>query len=249
MRVAICDDEADELKRILFLIEDYQRTHPACQLQVSPFHSGAELLLAAERQSLFDLYLLDVLMPGMTGIELANRLHLLQRRPRIVFLTTSREYAIDAFRVRARQYLLKPLQREPFFSTLDEVLPVPVEAAEAAFTILAAQNIDLTLPISSILYAECVAHTVHYHLTDGSTVDSRTLRLPFSKTVAPLLATGKFLLIHRSFAVNLEQVQRVTENTVRLKDGTELAVARLRQREIRSAYIDYLSRSERAEVP
>lgn len=243
MRVAVCDDELSELQHILSLVEEYQGIRPACQLQVSLFHSGDELLRVLERQPPFDLYLLDVLMPGMTGIELANRLLAVQRKPLIAFLTTSSEYAVDAFRVRARQYLLKPLEREPFFSMLDEMLPAADSSGEAAFTILAAQNMDLTLPASTILYAECAAHTVRYHLVDGSVVNSRTLRIPFSETVAPLLATGTFLLIHRSFAVNLEQVQRVTERSVRLKDGTELAVARLRQREIRSAYIDYLARS------
>lgn len=243
MDVAICDNEASELRRIASLVEDYRVEHPARQLKASLFQGGNELLSALEKRPPFDLYLLDVLMPGMTGIELADRLLVLQRKPRVVFLTTSSEYAVDAFRVHARQYLLKPLHREFFFSVLDEVLPTPAPGSEAAFTIPAAQNMDLTLPVSSITYAECAAHIVRYHLTDGTTVDSRTLRIPFSEAVEPLLSTGKFLLIHRSFLVNLEQVQRVTESSVRLKNGAELAVARLRQREIRSAYIDYLSRT------
>lgn len=243
MHVAICDDESEELRRITSLVEEYRLSHPDRPIHTTTFRSGSALLTALEREKTgFDLYLLDVIMPDMTGIQLADRIHARQRKADIVFLTTSREYALEAFRVRARHYLLKPLERTVFFAMLDELTLSPA-SAETAFTIPAAQNLDLTLPASSIAYAECVAHTVRYHLVDGSTVESRTLRIPFSETVAPLLETGRFLTIHRSFTVNLEQVQRVTERAVFLKVGTELPIARLRQREIRTAYIDFLSQT------
>lgn len=244
MRIALCDARSDEAKKIVALLKAYQKAHPQYTLLITIFSSCAELLSAAESQGPYDLYLLDVLMPDMTGIDLAEQLTRQYKRPRIIFLTASADYALDAFRVRAHNYLLKPVEPASFFTALDEILPACEGNRAAAVTIPTVQNVDLTLPVAAIAYAECVAHTVHYHLTDGRRLESRTLRVPFSQTVAPLLDSGKFVVIHRSFVVNLEQVQHVTNSSVRMSDGAELTVARLRQRDIRVAYIDYLSHAK-----
>ena len=74
MKIAVCDDRPEHLKKIRELLEKYQQTRPGLESQAEYFLSGAELLDQAEERGGYDLYLLDILMPGENGISVGKRL-------------------------------------------------------------------------------------------------------------------------------------------------------------------------------
>lgn len=119
-KIAVCDDEPRYLHDIKRLLDEYSAAH-GIELVATAFSLPFELLEHIESGAEFDLYLLDVYMPGMTGIELAGQLRRIGIEAPVVFLTTSREHALEAFGVGAAGYLAKPFQREDFFKALDAV--------------------------------------------------------------------------------------------------------------------------------
>lgn len=234
MSIAICDDNGEDSARIRELIRQYSQERPGVEPEAVCFESGQALLDAVSAGRTFSLYLLDILMPGLSGIALADRLAELRVRAPVIFLTSSPEYALDAFRVRAQDYLLKPVEPEALFAALDEALagqfrPRPV--------LIATEDGEIAVPVDRIAYAECNIHRVRYHLADGSVLMSRTLRVPFSQAVRPLLESSRFLQPHRSYVVNADHIQCLADGCLTLMDGQTVPVSQLRMPELRRRYM------------
>lgn len=237
MRIALCEDSISELEEVQRALEQYRLQRPALQLSIACFRSGDALLRAAE-EAPFHLYLLDIVMPGLTGLETARRLKLLDPAVPVVFLTSTADFALEAFQVRASNYLLKPIRTGPLFAALDELLSSPHQLiaelpAEGGDTVMAA--------LGRILYLECSDHRILYYLDDGTVVRGGTIRTPFLEAAAPLLRTGLFLQPHRSYLVNVSRILRLTSRCVVLDTGAELTISQMKQKTFRQQYMDYLS--------
>ena len=115
MYIAVCDDQIEELEKLTALLQAWQSDRRS-DVRFQTFRSGGQLLDAA-RAERFTLYLLDVLMPGMTGMDAAREIRSFDAAADIIFLTTSPGFAYESYGVRAAAHLLKPngmLVRLPF---------------------------------------------------------------------------------------------------------------------------------------
>ena len=100
IRVAVLDDKAGEIERIRQLAVRFSAQAPR-PFGIEAFSDPFDLLEYVEKNGGFDLYLLDIIMPHLTGIQVAEQLRKRGERCQIVFLTTSREYGVEAFGVQA----------------------------------------------------------------------------------------------------------------------------------------------------
>lgn len=119
LRIAVCDDQETQLHETAALLDAYLRARPGLSGQVESFFSGGELLVRAKDVGGFDLYILDILMPGLNGIDTGRRLRQLGDGGEIIYLTTSNDFAADSYDVHAFFYLLKPVEERHFFQVLD----------------------------------------------------------------------------------------------------------------------------------
>lgn len=241
LRVFICDDIPEDLRRIQGLLAEFQSAHPQCELEVSCF-SGSEALLAADRElGGAELYLLDILLPEKNGIELARILRSRGRRGVLLYFTSSREYALEAFSVEAVNYLLKPIEPEAFFRALEAVLqhrgPEPLVAIPTSAG-------EECVPPCRIAYVEQTRHIFHYHLGSGRTILSKSLRVPFEEATRELLGNAAFLRPHQSFLVNAGWVAKLATRELFMKNGERIPISRLRLADVRARYLDYLLQSE-----
>ena len=104
LRIAHIDDKPDELTHHQALMAEYFALRPRLKGELIPFSSQEDLLAAAIRES-FDLYLLDILMPGENGIQLGRRLREVDKRGAIIYLTSSPDFAVESYTTRAFYYL------------------------------------------------------------------------------------------------------------------------------------------------
>ena len=122
IKIAICDDLDSCRKQLSQIIKDYASLHSELQIDCSVYDYGEELIVTANKIGGFDIYFLDIVMPGLNGIDLGSALRDGGYNGKIVFLTSSEEYAIESFKVKPFNYILKPIEKDKVVSALDEVI-------------------------------------------------------------------------------------------------------------------------------
>lgn len=125
MKIALCDDDEKELSNIRSLLDSYQKTHNI-PFTYQEYHSSCELALRTSKER-FDIYLLDILMPHMTGMQLAREIRTFDHAADIIFLTTSSDFAVESYTVKATNYLMKPVSSNAFFAAMDDILRVKTQ--------------------------------------------------------------------------------------------------------------------------
>jgi len=238
LRIAICDDDKEELARISSFLDKYQREHNA-SLTYKAFHSGVELL-STVRSGDFALYLLDVIMPAVNGVEVAKEIRSFDTEAKIVFLTSSPEFAVASYTVKAMDYILKPVEEGRLFGVLNELM-TDSQKPQEGLTVKAKSGITRIL-FSRLVYVEVVNKQVYFHLSDNS-VREITARL--SEFEQPLLARPEFMRVHRSYIVNLFQINELTANGLTTHQGNSIPVSRALYKEVRDAYVKQLFWEER----
>jgi len=238
LKIAVCDDDAAELERAAALMEDYLKDRPQLSAGLTRFAGGWKLLDALEHGGDFDLYLLDVIMPGLNGIEVGKSIRRLGRDGAIVYLTSSPDYAVDSYLTRAFFYLLKPVDREQLFEVLDRAVALLQERKKQA-TIVNTPSGLRSIPLNDILYVERVDRILRYYLTDGETVDSRTIRGSLRDGLAGLLSDERFALCGASFALGLHHVKSVEKSEALLDSGVCVPVPRSAFADLKQAWMNY----------
>ena len=118
LNIAICDDEAIHRREIQTMLSRYLQEHPSLEGKLWVYSEGKALLEQAREMGGFDLYILDILMPEFSGIEIGRRLRALGDGGEILYLTNSNDFAADSYDVGAFFYLLKPVEEEKLFRVL-----------------------------------------------------------------------------------------------------------------------------------
>lgn len=242
LRALLVDDEAPALSELAFLLRQDDRV-----AEIMTASSGADALRALDVQPV-DVVFCDIKMPGLDGMEFARVLARFAERPQIVFVTAYDEHAVDAFEVRATDYVMKPVRADRLAEAVRRVIaarsqssavsepgPGPAPAGASAPP-------DETIPIelggvttfiqrSQVIYAQAHGDYARLHTATGS----HLVRISLTTLEDRWRASG-FVRIHRSTLVSLPQVTEVRMDrgrcSVRL-DGVELQVSRRHTRDLR----------------
>jgi DNA-binding LytR/AlgR family response regulator len=233
MHIAVCDDNIDELSRIASLLEDYRRKREG-SITYEAFHSAIELLETIKVRQ-FDLLLLDILMPGITGMDAARELRSSDCDVPIIFLTSSREYAVESYRVSAEDYIMKPARKDEIFPILDRQLARFTQ--EDAYLTLKTGSGIVKLPFSQIVYVEVINRSVQFILANGEVREAYGYLANYESN---LLSDSHFYKPHRSFVVNLRHVTELDKTGFTTIMGKTVPVARDTFSKAKAAYMKYL---------
>ena len=248
LKLALCDDEAEQRAALIQLLREYAAARPELALKPSVFSSPRALLESVEEDGPFDLYLLDIVMPELSGIDLGIRLRELDSSGAIIYLTISPEYAVDSYAARAFYYLVKPTNPEQLFPVLDRAAS-ELERQKAACVTVKTKDGLRRVRLDDILYAELHRRTVRYHLAGGERLDSVTVRGPFHEEIAPLLADPRFFQCGASFAANLFYVTSVVRGCFQMDGGKRVPLSRTLSAQARQRWNDYWLNSEKEKQP
>lgn len=225
LRIAVCDDEERQRGHLAALLADWLAARPGLCGRVEQFESGAALLKYRQERGGFDLYLLDIVMPGPNGIETARQLRAAGDTGLVVYVSGYEEFAVESYSVGAFFYLLKPVEREKLFDVLDGVARTLAERQRGRAVVVQTAQGPRRVLVERIRCAERVDRCVRYYCTDG-TVDSQSIRVTFREAVAPLLADRSFFLCGASFVLNLRHVTGVQGRTALMDDGHAVPLPR-----------------------
>ena len=239
IRIALCDDVPIQLELLEETVADYRKSR-AHDFEVVSFLSGDALVEQIRDGAHFDLYILDMIMPGLNGMETAKIIRQHKDNSKIVFLTATMDYVLDSFDVDATHYLLKPIDTEKFYDVLDKVfddLDKPEGNSILIKTVKGVQHIV----INSIMYIEKTDRSISYHLTNGENIEGATLRESFSTAISLFLNDYHFALSSISTAVNLSLVTSMKGEEMFMKNGDTLYCSRGKASSFRKELNDFWS--------
>ena len=172
-----------------------------------------------------DVLFLDIQMPQLTGLGLIKSL---SKPPNVILTTAYKEYAIEAFELRAVDYLLKPFSFERFLQAVDKVSHqnLPPKNAPEEHIDLKVERKMLKIAVNDILYIEAVGNYIKVHLNGKVIISYNTIR-----NMRQILNDKKFRQIHRSYIANMDKVSQYTATTVHL-GNVQLPVGRNFRRNI-----------------
>ena len=237
MRIAICDDDLLCRGQVESIVSSYGRQR-RMDISLSVYESADALLADSRSLNGFDLYLLDIIMPGTNGIELGRRLLRENPNGKIIYLTSSHEYAVDSYRVRAFDYIIKPVAQEQLFRTLDEAVHL-IAGRRSRSLIVRTRESSTKVSFDSILYANLTGKSIVYHLADGSAVEGMSIRTAFAEAISDLLKDERFALCGSGTAVNLAEITIVDSDTLHFRNGARLYVGLRAGRSLRSVWMDF----------
>lgn len=203
------------------------------------YHSATEAVKAVTTEN-FDLVFLDINMPMLNGTEFAR---IVPPTTKVIFITAYDNYAVEAFRVGAVDYLLKPVSFEEFSAAVNRVMERSDHSASVAATPASEQpRRDLfvknghrydRIVIDRLLYVEGLKDYVKLHTTDGS----KSVTLSAIRTIENMLPEDRFIRVHRSFLVNTDAIVTIERTRLILADGSEIPVGD----SYRNAIADYIA--------
>ncbi|MGE4273719.1 MAG: LytR/AlgR family response regulator transcription factor [Desulfitobacterium sp.] len=233
MKIAVCDDDLQELDRISSLLDTYLKDTKA-GLIYKTFHNATELL-STMSSSDYNLLLLDVLMPGMTGMEAAHEIRGFDTVVKIVFLTSSPEFAVESYAVKSYDYILKPVSKDKLFSILDSVIAEEQKPLEG-LTVKTQSGLTRIL-FSKLAFVEVMNKKLYFNMADGSV---REVSSPLVDIEDQLLSRPEFVKVQRSYIVNLWQVAKLGAKELITHSGKTVPISRLLYRKVREAYMKHL---------
>jgi len=236
LKIAVCDDEQTYLDKTRVMLEQYAAAHNM-ELTIEAISNPSALLDSIEAGDLYDIYLLDIYMPGVSGMSVATDLRSKGVRSPIIFLTSSTEHAVEAFGVDATHYLLKPYTQPNFFAAMDKAMQSIASHTEESIVLKIGGEYQ-NVPVAHILYCEAADNYQRLWMKDGTEL---LARMTASELYDLLESFGCFHRCGRAYILNLNHVTKVTVSSAVLKTGRELPLPRGTVAGLRSAFFDHFN--------
>lgn len=236
MKIGICDDDNQELLHISRLMDEYSSCSSAEEeIDFHSFGSSIELISQIEAGKHFDVFLLDIMMPNINGIELAAEIRNKNHVAKIIFLTSSPEFAVDSYSVGAFNYLLKPIQKDKLFPVLEKASNEVCSHLKQSI-VVKTQTCLTKIFIHEVVFVEVIGRTVYFHRKNGEVLESTST---ISQAEAVLLIDKRFVKPHRSYIVNLDHIKNLSQDGLIMTSNHFIPVSRNVFKEVKQAYINH----------
>lgn len=234
--VAICDDEEEELDKNEKMLKIYEKRYLEESFVIRRFSNAKELLCTVKETGYMpDLLFMDIYMPGKPGIEAAEELRKMGSVCKIIFLTSSKEFALEAFRVDAAQYLVKPLPEKELFSILDKLLG-SIQKERKKYLMVRSGGRFCRVTASDIVYCEAQKKSQHMYLADGTQF---LLRMTMAKIYEMLSPYREFVKAGNSYIINLEHMVSLNASKMQMDNGRSIYLPRGSYQSLKAQYFEY----------
>jgi DNA-binding LytR/AlgR family response regulator len=235
MRIAICDDKTEQIQIIDSSVKAYFSAKHRNDYELFSFCKSFDFLDEQEKNP-FDLVLLDICMPGMLGTDVAKEIRKKKKKTEIIFITTSYEFAVEAFSIQAAHYLVKPFSQKEFDEDMNRVLEKTDKLEDKSLTVKGSNGYT-TISLNSVLYAESDSHNLTIHCLNEE-VTARMNLNDFYHEVHKL-RPGLFIMPVKGFVVNLSHIKTLKPNEMIIEDGKIISISQRLHKEVKDVYFDY----------
>lgn len=234
IEIAICDDSKNTVKQLTEIVNSYAKKN-CVEIRVDVFYDGVDLV---SKDNKYDLYMLDIDMPVLDGIETAKEIRKKDKDCKTIFITNYSDFMQQAFSVRAYGYIIKPLNVSVIEKELNDFFDTCSRKKIKHQIVFNEKLREVTLYIEDIYYFEVIGkNSLNVSLGDRTVTVHSSLN-----DVCERLKKYEFAKPHQSFLVNLDYVYMLEGLDILMKNGERLCVAQKRVLEFRKRLFNYLHR-------
>ena len=232
VKIAVCDDRQADLEKIVSMAKEILQDENIPH-KIYGYDNAKLLLNDIQTGVQYDILLLDALMAGMSGMELAVELRKQHNNITIVFVSANREMALYGYEVSAVRYLAKPLDE----GKMKEAILYCCRSGQDKKQILLPTNHSLhRISISDIQFVEAFGRGAKFVLVN-ETVESK-LKL---SELEDLLPKSEFILCHRSYMVNLSYVKHISRCEFLLTNEQNVPISKGRYSQVYKKFVEYIA--------
>jgi DNA-binding LytR/AlgR family response regulator len=236
IRIAICDDEKEFRDAAERMLNQYMEDKTV-SFQADVFNVPSELVDMTEKGTIYDIYLLDIYMPGISGMSIATELRSRGVKSPVIFLTSSTDHALEAFGVDATHYLLKPYTKDSFYVGMDKAMQ-SITSHKDDSIVLKVDNEYRSIPVSKIIYCEAEDKYQRLYLDKEERL---LIRISGTELYKLLSEFDSFYHCGRAHIINLNHISRVTPDGAVFKNDMQLNLPHTVLAGLRSAFFDYFN--------
>ena len=237
MLCMICDDQKNELESVQKILSDYAGEHPDLLLTIQCFSNPFDMLDEMDKSGAPDIALLDICMPGVLGTEVAREIKCKSDDTTdIIFLTTSADFAVEAFSLHVNDYLTKPYTKKRLIDTLDRIIE---KRRQRLYIPIRCGNEIRRIDLYSITYVSARNHSLEIHLKSGNCLKTR---MTLTELKELFKGVSGFVAVGASYIVNLRCVQRVLSAALEMTSAETIPVPRRLRSELKQQYFDFYTK-------
>lgn len=238
INIAICDDSHKQQELIQKAIEIYFNTYGDYSIQVTCYDNPLLFLESLDQNGGYDILILDIFMPGINGTEVAKEIRKRKDKTEIVFLTTSDDFAVMAFSLKATHYLVKPFTQSEFDEAMNRAVASFAKNNVLRLSFKLTGGSVKTVDIDDILYIENYKHEQQVQLKDGDVLSIREALNSLQEQLDKL-SPHQFLTPYKGYIVNLKAVYSIEPDCMKLHGNKSIPIARRSFRELTDKYFAY----------
>ncbi len=229
IRIAVCEDSIP----VQAQIEDHiSEILTDCPVEI--FSSGEELLSFLSREKRrFSLYLMDISLPGISGIETAAAIRERDPYALIIFITDYKEYVYEVFETLPYRFITKPIDKDIFHKAISDAVNYITDRGELFH--FHVDRVQYQIPFQEIIYFESNLRRVTLHTGKEAFSFYGRLR-DLSEHLNPIL----FVRTHASYLVNMEYIRSIRDAEVLLSTGEHIPVSRKYRPSVRDKHLEYM---------
>lgn len=232
IRVAICDDEKIFLNDYVKIIDNIKKLY-SYNIEIFEFKSGEELLkFSSINKMKFDIIFLDIIMDKMNGIETAKKIREFDTKTEIIFLTSSKDYALEGYEVKAYNYIIKSSEcvKDKIYETIRELY-----SKDDDFIVIHNQSGIEKIEINKIVYIESNGRKIIFNTTEFKYETYEKLDNIYNK-----IKNRGFIKTHRSYIINRAFIRKIESRDIITTTEDIIPISRSRLGEVRLRFIKYL---------
>ena len=232
LRFILCDDDEVQLDEIAGFIRQWADTNKI-NVEISQFTSGKAVLEQFQPQR-NDIVICDIMMPDMDGLTLANSLRSLRPDFHIIFMSSSKDFALQAYDAHPYGYLVKPCSYEAFSALLGNLMQ---KVRMHTLSVYSGHE-TYKLPITDISFVEATNRQTVFNMKDGRSIATRDTLASIQDV---LLKYPAFFKPHRSYIINLQYVEHFNSKEISMKNSACLIpIARGLDKEFKEKYFQFM---------
>lgn len=236
IKVGICDDSLAQVEIIKTSLLNYGKNKSDSLFEINCYNGAFCLLDELEKGAKFDILLLDICMPGMSGTEIAKSVRKNKNKTEIIFITTSDEFAVDAFALKATHYILKPFSQDEFNEAILRAVTKISAECKKSLTIKTKDGFK-EIDLRDIIFIESFSHIQTIHLIEAACEVRDSLKAILEQLKKA--SEGQFISPCKGYIINLKHAKTLSKNGFVMTAGHIIPMAKRSFPKIKEMYFNF----------